>query len=67
MNDINQSSHSLRHIRKLLHLLLINNHLWFIIVKYHGPFPSLFVDIPLGTKVPLLSTLILSHATIVCN
>jgi hypothetical protein len=56
VNVIRKSSHSLRHTRKLLHLRLINYHLWFTIVKYHGPIPSLSMDIPLGTKVPLLST-----------
>ncbi len=56
VNDISKSSHSLRHTRKFLHLHLTDCHLWLTIVKYHGPIPSLPVDIPLGTKVPLLST-----------
>jgi hypothetical protein len=55
VNDISQSSHSLGHTGRLLRLRLTDGHLWLTAVEYH-PIPSLSVDIPPGTKVPLLST-----------
>jgi len=56
VNDISQSSHGLGHTGRLLRLRLTDGHLWLTAVEYHS-IPSLSVDIPPGTKVPLLSTI----------